>query len=253
MNDNESVWEYFGENDPYFGVNTIAEMRSDNLDENALGVFFKSGEDYVARIWDEIEGNFIPGFRPERALDFGCGVARITLPIAKRSKEAVGVDISTGMLALAQKNAAEFGIDNATFIKGDDDLSKVHGKFDLVHSFVVFQHIYPKKGEHIFKRLVEMLEVGGIGVLHVEYANTVSTTAQKIRFWAYRDLPLVYKIRSLLMGKRKEPLIPMYLYDLNRLMLILQTHGCHKVQVRFSKHGVEGAVLIFKKEEADLY
>jgi ubiquinone/menaquinone biosynthesis C-methylase UbiE len=253
MNDNESVWEYFGENDPYFGVNTIAEMRFDNLNENALSVFFKSGEDYVARIWDEIEENFAPGFRPQRSLDFGCGVARITLPIAKRSGEAVGVDISTGMLELARKNAAEFGIENATFIKGDDELSKVTGKFDFVHSFVVFQHIAPKKGEHIFRKIVEMLDEGGIGVLHVEYANTVSTTAQKLRFRAYRDLPLVYKVRSILLGKRKEPLIPMYLYDLNRLMLILQMNDCHKVHVRFSKHGVEGAVLIFKKDKAELY
>ncbi|MBK9768210.1 MAG: class I SAM-dependent methyltransferase [Chloracidobacterium sp.] len=253
MDDNESVWEYFGENDPYFGVNSIAEMRSDKLDDVARNVFFKSGEDYIDRIWNEIEDNFERGFKPDRALDFGCGVARITLPIAKRSGAVVGVDISTGMLELARKNAAEFNIENTTFIKGDDELSNVPGKFDLVHSFVVFQHIEPKKGERIFTRIVEMLDEGGIGVLHVEYANTVSTPIQKLRFWAYRDLPLVYRFRNLLLGKRKEPLIPMYLYDLNRLLLILQQNDCHKVQVRFSKHGVDGVVLIFKKEKSELY
>ena len=253
MKNNERIWEYFGENDPYFAVNTIDEMRAEALDQDSLKLFFERGEDYVQRIWNEIEKHFIPGFRPERSLDFGCGVARMTLPIAKRSKTAVGVDISTGMLELSMKYADLFNVDNVTFVKGDDDLSKVSGKFDFVHSFIVFQHIDPRPGERIFKKIVELLSEGGIGVLHFEYANSVSTLGQKLRFRLYRDLPLIYSLRCLILGKRKEPLIPMYLYDLNNLMLTLQNNDCHNCLVRFSKHGVEGILLFFQRRKESLY
>ena len=253
MSDNESIWEYFGENDPYFAVNTISEMRSEILDEDKIKLFFERGEEYIKTIWQEIEEHFTADFKPQRSLDFGCGVARMTLPIAKRSGEAVGVDISTHMLEVARKNADLFGCKNVSFIKGDDTISKVTGKFDFIHSFVVFQHVAPKIGEIIFKRMVEMLSEGGIGMLHVTYENTVSTGAQKLRFALYRDFSFTYKLRNLILRKKKEPLIPMYSYNLNRLMLILQQNDCHNCHIRFSHHGVEGVLLFFQKKKRDLY
>jgi SAM-dependent methyltransferase len=253
MSNHESIWEYFGENDPYFAVNTISEMRSDALDEDAIKLFFARGEDYIKRIWQEIETHLAKDFQPKRSLDFGCGVARMTLPIARRSAEAVGVDISTSMLEVAQKNADRFDVKNVSFVKSDDTISKVTGKFDFVHSIVVFQHIKPKIGEVIFRRMVEMLSVGGIGVLHVTYANSLSTTAQKINFRLSRDVPFVYKLRNLILRKKNEPMLPIYLYDLNRLLLILQQNDCHNCHLRFSQHGFEGVVLFFQKKKEDLY
>ncbi|HEY0427879.1 MAG TPA: class I SAM-dependent methyltransferase [Pyrinomonadaceae bacterium] len=249
----DSIWEYFGENDPYFAVNTISEMRSEDLDEEKIKLFFERGEDYIKTIWREIEEHFLADFQPKRALDFGCGVARMTLPIAKRSQETVGVDISTSMLHVAQKNAERFGVKNVSFVKGDDTISKVTGAFDFIHSIVVFQHIKPKIGVGIFQRMVEMLSEDGIGVLHVTYADSVSTRAQKLRFSVYRDLPVFYKLRNVVLRKRNEPLIPIYLYNLNQLMLILQQNDCHNCQVRFSQHGFDGVLLFFQKKRKDLY
>jgi len=253
MADRDDVWEYFGEHDPYYGVFTVPGMRADSLDDDRLNEFFSSGEEYVTRVWDEIERHFIPAFKPVRSLDFGCGVGRLALPIAKRSGEAVGVDISTGMLDLAKQNADRLEIDNIEFIKGDDELSTVSGRFDFVHSFVVFQHINPKFGNRIFTRLVELLSDGGVGVLHVEYANSLSTPAQKLRFRLYRDVPFAYALRNLVLRKKSEPLIPMYLYDLNELMLILQQNDCHNCHIRFSKHGVDGVLLFFQKKKAESF
>lgn len=253
MSDNERIWEFFGENDPYFAVNTISDMRSESIDEEKLKVFFESGEDYVKKIWQEIEKHFISGFSPHRALDFGCGVARLTLPIAKRSGETVGVDISINMLEVAAKNADLLKIKNVSFIKGDDELSKLTGEFDFIHSFIVFQHINPKIGEVIFKKMVGMLSEGGIGVVQFGYADSVSTFAQKFRFSLYRDYSITYKLRNLVLRKKREPLIPMYSYNLNNLMLILQKNDCHNCHIRFSNHGVEGIILFFQKRKEILY
>ncbi len=252
MNKIEKKWEYFGETNPYFAVSTFDKFKSENIDDAALIDFFESGEEYVERIWQEIENNFQPNFQPRKAIDFGCGVGRITLPIAKRCETVVGVDISENMLKEARKNSEKFDLNNVSFVKGVNALTKVSGEFDFVHSFIIFQHIKPKIGEAIFKNFVEMLADEGIGVLHFTYSNNQSSLAQKIRFLIYRDFSWTHKLRNFV-RKKKEHLIPMYLYDLNRLLLILQENDCHKCQIRFSQHGAEGALLFFQKRKETLY
>ena len=249
----EKKWEHFGEKNPYFAVLTFDKYQNENLNDEILEEFFKSGEHHVERIWREIENNFENDFHPKKSLDFGCGVGRLTIPIAKRSEKVVGVDISSNMLDEARKNAEKMGFDNLEFIKGDDTLSKVSGDFDFIHSFIVFQHINPTIGEVIFKKMVKLLSVGGIGVLHFAYTNNKSTLAQKVRFKLYRDISLTYKIRNIVLGKEDEELIPMYNYDLNRIMSVLQKNDCHQCTVKFSDHGVEGVVLFFKKNKENLY
>lgn len=249
----EKKWEYFGETNPYFAVLTHDKFKSVNIDAAALNDFFESGAEYVERIWREIEENFQTEFTPRRAIDFGCGVGRITLPIAARCETAVGVDISENMLREARRNSEKYNSNNVSFVKGDNQLSEVGGEFDFVHSFIVFQHIEPQIGEAIFKKLVGMLADGGIGVVHFTYFDNQSSRAQKIRFRIYRDFSWTYKLRNLARRKPDDYLIPMYLYDLNRLLLILQENDCHKCHIRFSYHGAEGALLFFQKRKEVLY
>lgn len=45
-----------------------------------------------------------------RVLDIGCGPGTYTLPLAARSKEVVGLDTSTRMLSVLQKEAEHFGL-----------------------------------------------------------------------------------------------------------------------------------------------
>jgi SAM-dependent methyltransferase len=253
MNRNDNVWEYYGEKDPYFGVTSVGEMRSEALDDAARADFFASGEEYISRVWQEIDENFEPGFTPARSLDFGCGVGRVAMPIARRSGHVTGFDISEGMLEEARKNAERSGIGNVDFMLADETLSRASGLFDFVHSFVVFQHIKPQTGMRLAQRLIDLLNEGGIGALHFQYANSMAKPQERLRFKLYRDVPGVYALRNLVLGKKKEPLMPMYSYELNKLMLMLQKSGCHKCQVRFSDHGVEGALILFRKREEKLY
>ena len=252
MVDKDDVWEFYGETDPYFGVATVNRFKGENLDEASRGDFFRSGEIHIGRIWDEIESVFISDFRPKRAMDFGCGVGRLVVPMAARCAEMVGVDISDKMLVEARKNCDDRRIDNASFALSDEALSEVAGDFDLIHSFIVFQHINPKKGEKIFRRMTELLVENGVGVVHFSI-NHRAASAERFRFRLYRDHPIFYRLRMLLKSGDQPQLIPMYEYDLNRLFLILQENGCHKCAVRFSYHGFDGVVILFQKTKAETY
>ncbi len=88
-----------------------------------------------------------------RVLEAGCGTGMILKEIAPRAKEAVGVDLSPGML----KTARARGLDvvNASVT----DLPFADGSFDLVYSFKVLAHV--EKIERALGELARVTRPGG--------------------------------------------------------------------------------------------
>ena len=134
----DKSWETLGRTDPYYGVLTSERFRSKNLDASARDEFFASGSQSMVDLLKNIEGKLGPIARGS-ALDFGCGVGRLVLPLAAELgfESATGVDISPSMLAEARKNADRAGLKNIEFVVSDDGLSRLQGTFDFIHSFIV--------------------------------------------------------------------------------------------------------------------
>jgi SAM-dependent methyltransferase len=66
-----------------------------------------------------------------RALDIGCGAGPVTLTLAARGYDAIGVDISPTAIAMAEEHAAARGL-HATFRVGDVLGLDEDGAYDLV-------------------------------------------------------------------------------------------------------------------------
>ena len=77
----------------------------------------------------------------QRALDFGCGVGRLTRALGTRFGSALGVDISAGMVEQARRlneafPACEFCVNAAP------DLGQLEAEsFDFVYSSIALQHL----------------------------------------------------------------------------------------------------------------
>ena len=247
--DPDREWERFGREDPYFGVYSDDRFRSDRLDEEARADFFASGEMHIDAAMDLIQSDLDPGFAPRRALELGCGVGRLLVPLSQRCEEVVGVDISEPMVREARHNLAERGIQNVTVLRVDASLSGVAGPFDWVHSFIVLQHVPARRGMRLVQRLVDLLGEGGIGVLHLTFDSDLSRRSRLVR-WARQSLPLVHTLWNRRYGLPGDaPWMEMNRYDLNRVFRQLQDEGCHRTVARFTNHfGHRGIVLFFKKE-----
>ncbi|MGZ7087268.1 MAG: class I SAM-dependent methyltransferase [Ilumatobacteraceae bacterium] len=187
-------------------------------------------------------------------LDFGCGVGRLSLPFARRCQSVVGVDISAAMLTEATANAERAGLTNVKFVSSDDQLSRVEGEFDMIHSFIVLQHIVPRRGEKLIGELIDRLAADGVGILHVTYANASRTPlVRRLMTTAYERVPLANGARNVLKGEHfGKPTMHMHRYDLSRVMRVLQERGCDDVHVRFTeaihyRYPIYGAILIFRK------
>ena len=252
MSKTKDLWENYGATDPYYAVATFEKFRSKNLTDTAKAEFFQSGEVHISRVWTEIENKFQTVFRPEQALDFGCGVGRLIIPIAAKAGRVTGIDISQNMLSEAERNCELRGLENVEFLQTDEFLKNKGPEFDFVHSSIVFQHIEPVVGLRILSKILERLKSGGIGALHFTY-STKPGAKQSLLSKIYRDLPLAYRLRGLVKTNDDQSMIPMYLYDVNKILKALQEHNCHDVHIRFSDHGLFGILIFFQKGKAELF
>jgi 2-polyprenyl-3-methyl-5-hydroxy-6-metoxy-1,4-benzoquinol methylase len=251
MRSSDKAWQYWGEKDPYFGVLTSEQFRKENLTNEAKKEFFSSGELHINSILDSINKHLDPNFSLQNAIDFGCGTGRLIIPLAKRCKEVVGIDISEQMLHEANKNCELESLNNAKFIISTDNLTNLEGKYNFIHSFIVFQHIPVFRGEKIIQTLVNHLSPSGVGVFHVTYDRKASKF-RKIVNWLRVHLPFFNNIVNLVQGnKLNEPIMQMNQYSLSQLFSIFQTHGVKKIFTEFTEQeGYYGAIIyILNKDE----
>jgi 2-polyprenyl-3-methyl-5-hydroxy-6-metoxy-1,4-benzoquinol methylase len=240
----DKEWERIGQSNPYFGVLSYEKYKSSSLDEELKEEFFKSGSGYIDGIMDFIQSRFQTSSRFKRSLDFGCGVGRLVVPLSNYSDQVIGVDVSDSMIKEAKANCQERNIQNITFVKSDDSLSRLEGSFDLMHSIIVFQHIPAKRGELIFEKLVSHLEPGGIGVFHFTYGS-LNNEQKKIELFKRIKAfaPLLQKFVNLCKGRGwsfpLSTIMEMNHYDLNHLFETIDRCGVHACFVDMSNKGGE--------------
>ena len=193
----DAAWAKWGETDPYYGVLTAPRFRSASIEAHR-DEFFATGEDYIARIVATAERVFGIAAR-RRALDFGCGVGRLALPLAKRFATVVGVDIAPAMLAEAARNADRHGLGNLTVELSDDRLSRITGEFDLINSYIVLQHIPVQRGLAIIGALLDRLAAGGIACLHFSVRRR-ATLRTRLSYFVRHRVPFGALAINLLKG-----------------------------------------------------
>jgi SAM-dependent methyltransferase len=279
IRDTDRDWECFGEFEPYWSVQVEDQYRKENLTEDAVKRFYAKGERQVAWFFDTIKTHLNNRFSPASALDFGCGVGRLALPLARRCRSVVGVDVSGAMLREAQARCDQWGLTNVSFVRGDDDLSAVTGPIDLVTSYIVFQHIPPPRGERLFARLLELLGDGGVGVLHLTYSKDwydprdmhqpppAPPAPSGLRYHLASTMQLLRQRMRGAFHRREAsnghtangeapfaPAMQMNDYNLNRLCHFLQKAGVRGMHTEFTDHGGHfGIVFFFQKNTKEPY
>lgn len=222
MMSTDKAWEKFGKSDPYFGVLADERFASDSIAENR-DAFFDTGRSSVAHILSRYQEHFGPVQRG-RALDFGCGVGRLTFPLAQEFASVLGLDISPSMLAEAETNADRLGLSNVQFALADDRLSNAVGEFDFVNSYIVLQHIPVRRGLAILSRLVEKVRPGG--GFHVHFSVRTDSLMSRSVWWASHHIPGVKIWQNIQCGRRwNAPAMQMNNYPLNRAVVQLAGQG----------------------------
>ncbi|MBU3077617.1 class I SAM-dependent methyltransferase [Sphingomonas quercus] len=211
-------WQSFGETEPYWSVLTNPLFFKDTLPEHIDG-FFEHGRSDVERSLNYLRRADLACEHVERALDFGCGVGRLTVALARYANTVVGVDISPGHLREAEKSAARFGIDNAQFrlISNVADLDTI-GNFDLIVSRIVLQHNPPPVMAALYRKLLGCLRPRGMAVVQMP----TYIAGQSFAVAPYLSGP-------------EEPM-EMNALPQHEIFSIIEASGCRVIEVRECSH-----------------
>jgi SAM-dependent methyltransferase len=250
VNDPNADWEKYGEEDSYFGVVSLDRFHKTHLTPEALTEFFESGRQHIEYVLRTLATHIDPTYRPRTALDFGCGVGRCTIPLAKSCERVTGVDVSQAMIEEARRNALAHSVHNIDWVHSDN-LATLGGHFDLVHCFIVFQHIPPDKGMLLLSRLVDLLAIDGMASIQLLYRKNVSRLRQVLGR-ARVAVPLVHKLANLYYSRPfNDPLMQKNPYDLNAVFSLLQNKGCGSCLVRLAESGEHQDVVLFFRKRPD--
>ncbi len=160
-------WTTFGQRDPLYAIMTDAGKENGGWDESE---FFATGVREVERYFDIVvrltaEQRTEP-LRLVRALDFGCGVGRLTQALAGLYREVVGVDISPTMLEQARKYNQRDGV--SFDLNDPPDLSFLcSGSFDFILSLITLQHDEPQYQLGYLQQFMRLLRPGGVAAFQM--------------------------------------------------------------------------------------
>jgi SAM-dependent methyltransferase len=166
-------WDELGSTDPLWAILSVPEYKGNRW---SIEEFFRSGQAAVADILGRIGGELGLPAQHSRALDFGCGVGRLTQALADHFDEVDGVDIAPSMIDRARGynragDCCNYHLNEREDLEIFEDL-----RFDFVLSEIVLQHIQPQYALRYIGEFVRVLSPRGLLVFQVPYESVNPTS-----------------------------------------------------------------------------
>jgi len=151
-------WDEFGKTDPLWSIITSPDKKGNKWD---VDEFFATGEREIDAVMEYIKFLGI-AVSHRKALDFGCGIGRLTQALARYFDEVYGVDIAPSMVELAKKYN-RYGDKCRYYLNETDDLklfsdNSVH----LIYTNITLQHMEPRYSKNYIKEFLRILAPQGV-------------------------------------------------------------------------------------------
>ena len=136
--------------------------------------FYATGEPVILDLEERLQraGLSFPG---SRAIDFGCGVGRLTFHLGKRFRQCYGIDISQSMIDYA-RSQSERGPNCQFLVNASDRLEGFENNcIDFIYTTIVLQHIAPRYTLDYLREFSRVL--GNDGVLAFQLPSHLNPQA----------------------------------------------------------------------------
>ena len=178
----QRTWETLGRKDPFWAVLTIRRFKHNRWDPEA---FFEHGRREIRAVMDYV-GRLGLDLKPGRALDFGCGVGRLTQSLGDHFQEVVGLDISEPMVELARQHNRHGGRCRYVVNTRDDLELFEDDSFDFIYSNITLQHIPPEHSVNYVAEFFRILRPGGAVIFQLPAACAVAEGTWSGRWRRFR-------------------------------------------------------------------
>jgi SAM-dependent methyltransferase len=218
----QATWEHWGKTDPLWAILSDPGKENNQWD---LQKFLDTGEGEIAALLVRLdELDLTPPL--DRALDFGCGVGRLSQALAGRFEKVDGVDISTAMLERAQrinrfKERCSYHHNPQPNLRLFDDAS-----FTFIYSNITLQHIPPALAMGYISEFMRVLRADGLAVFQLP--SHFESPALRFRRWLGAKAPALHQVYRNLLHGGKPPVpspYPMYEIHVNRVRAHVRASG----------------------------
>jgi ubiquinone/menaquinone biosynthesis C-methylase UbiE len=149
-------WEKLIAHDPMWAVLSDHQKKGNNWDADE---FYETGKKSINRVMKHL----LPFLSESRgvALDFGCGLGRLSFPLTEYFTKVIGVDVTRAAIERAKKR---MGSENVEFYTNERSDLKFIGdsEVDLVVSLITLQHIRPLYSKKYIAEFLRVLNPQGL-------------------------------------------------------------------------------------------
>jgi 2-polyprenyl-3-methyl-5-hydroxy-6-metoxy-1,4-benzoquinol methylase len=148
------------------GPNTITKGQKNTFIQFQYDDLKVKSQDLYAHTKYAILESYLEGKEPLRILNVGCGSGELSLQLAAKGHDVVGIDLEPAHIELAHINAAQLGAPlNCRFIAAAIEDFHSDELFDCIVSTDVLEHI---EDDHAaFARMMDLLQPGGLVLIAV--------------------------------------------------------------------------------------
>ncbi len=159
----QSFWDRHATSDPLWAVLAFPDKRGGRW---IVHDFMQTGEREIALVCQRFAQLQLPA-PGGRALDFGCGVGRLTQALARRHDSVVGADISAVMIDLARR-LNQYPEKAQYICTADAGLQTLPDhSFQFIYSNIVLQHVPPGDAVRYLREFFRLLGPNGLLVFQL--------------------------------------------------------------------------------------
>jgi SAM-dependent methyltransferase len=229
-------WEYLAKKDPLWAILTHPAKKNGKWD---LEAFFATGRHQIDATFARLAKLGCEPVDFQSAVDFGCGVGRLSRALAGRFAQVHGVDAAPSMIERGRQLNTAYS--NLEFVLNQEPrLSRfADGSVSFVFSALVLQHIsYPESLNYV-REFLRILKPGGVAVFQTP---TLDRTPRLWRF-AVQSAQRIVRAAHL-------PLHGLYM-DMNviptaEIEATITRHGCRLIEsfnTNRQKEGPDGELV----------
>jgi ubiquinone/menaquinone biosynthesis C-methylase UbiE len=233
-------WHQLGQTAPMEHIFAPPRMRGKNWDPEA---FFASGRQEVERVSRHFHTLGL-SFSGGQALDFGCGLGRVTQALVPSFEVVHGIDIAPSMLEQAQKYN-QYGDQCRYHLNQREDLQRfADNSFDAVYSIITLQNMEPHYARDYIIEFTRILAPGGLLLFQLPSRPlTLRHTLKELipepfRDWLYR---LKYRDRPRLEihGIRRKKVIELLESHRIKILDIQPDRGAYRKWSSYRYYGIK--------------
>ena len=226
------IWDRLAHMDPMWAI--LSESGKTQNRWNAEE-FFASGRREIGELLGAVVESGFP-LRRGTALDFGCGIGRLTQALCEHFTACEGIDISASMIDLA--NRYNRHPEGCTYLHNPrPDLGCLaEDRYDFVYSAIALQHIEPQYAAQYIAEFVRVLAPGGLAIFQLPSERKATHRPEQFLGSLRAKLLLRSRaerlLRLLRFRRRPDDLIVMYGIPQAEVRAIITRAGGELIQVR---------------------